>query len=184
LLSDIVQFYKIPPDEIYRGPEEFPPQHNQDYLFARGPEPHFYDDIFKAKFYGCLSATCWKAQMKILCLIHQCQGRTNSGYYDVLQCLPKRKQAWGLDHSGDTPEAWGLHASLSLCFFRILIYHIVILTGPAAFWGWWLHQWPTDWQNATVPMFLSLALLSPFWLAVLEMGKAKRAKEASWKKNA
>jgi hypothetical protein len=156
---------------------------NEDYNFIYGPEPAFYDEIFKAKFYGCLTATCWKAQVRFLCLIHQCQGRSNSGYFEVLRCLPKRKQAWGVDHSSDTSEAWGLHTNLSLSLYRMLVYHVVILSGPAAFWGWWLHQWPTDWQNASIPMVVSLALLSPFWLAVLEKGKTNRERDASWKKN-
>jgi hypothetical protein len=178
-----MQFYKMSPTEIYRGPEELPPVQNGDYHFARGPEPPFSDAMFKTRFYGCLSATCWKAQIRVLCFIHQCQGRTNSGYCDVLKCLPKRKQAWGVAHSDDTSEAWGLHANTDLSFFRTVIYHVVILSGPAGFWGWWLHQWPTDWQNASVPMLVSLALLSPFWLAVSEGEKAKREREASWKKN-
>jgi hypothetical protein len=120
--------------------------------------------------------------MRVFCFLHQCQGRTNSGYYDVLKCLPRRKYVWNLDHSDATSEAWGLYAKVDLSFFRTIVYHVIILSGPAAFWGWWLHQWPTDWQNATVPMMVSLALLSPFWLAILEAGKVKRAREAEWKK--
>jgi hypothetical protein len=133
------------PDEIYRGPEELPPLPNADYHFSRGPEPPFFDETFKARFYGCLSATCWVAQMRVFCFLHQCQGRTNSGYYDVLKCLPRRKYVWNLDHSDATSEAWGLYAKVDLSFFRTVVYHVVILSGPAAFWGWWLHQWPTDW---------------------------------------
>lgn len=74
-------------------------------------------------------------------------------------------------------EAWGLHVNVDLSFFRTVVYYVIILLGPVAFWGWWLHQWPTDWQNATVPMMVSLALLSSFWLVIWEAGKAKRERE-------
>lgn len=41
---------------------------------------------------------------------------------------------------------------------------MLILVGPIVFWGLWLKEWPSDWQNASVPFFAVVVLLSLFWL--------------------
>ena len=36
--------------------------------------------------------------------------------------------------------------------------------------GLWLKKWPSDWQNASVPFFAVMVLLSLFWLPLVHNG--------------
>lgn len=55
----------------------------------------------------------------------------------------------------------------------VVIYHALILAMPMTFWGLWLRSWPKDWQNASVPFFAVMVLVSLFWAVFM----ASREKE-------
>ena len=61
-------------------------------------------------------------------------------------------------------------------FYKVALYHLLILAGPLAFWGLWLKKWPTDWQNASVPFFAVVVLLSLFWFPFAHVAREKGVK--------
>jgi hypothetical protein len=64
----------------------------------------------------------------------------------------------------DTIEsAWGLQAHFSISAMLVFIYHLLMIAGAVAFWGWWELRHPGDLQNATVPLSIVAVFLSLFW---------------------
>lgn len=112
-------------------------------------------------------------------MFHECHGRSHCSHFEVLKYIPKRKEQWCYGLPGESREAWGLEIVFGLSLVRITMYHAIIVSGPAVFWGLWLRQWPTDWQNASVPFFTIVALLSLLWLPISESAKAKSELQAS-----
>ncbi len=145
------------------GPEEIPSAKNQDYVYNSSRNPPILSTVFSANFYGC-KKSCIKSQLDLLCLIHECRGRNHCGKYRVLDRLPKRQRKWEIDRDEEKEEAWGLNAVSAVSFYKVTLYHMLILAGPTVFWGLWLKKGPTDWQNASVPFFAVVVLLSLFWL--------------------
>lgn len=145
------------------GPEEVPSPENRDYEYHGSRNPPVLSTVFNAKFYGCNKA-CIKSQLDLLCIFHECKSRNHCGKYRVLERLPKRRRKWDVDRDEEKDEAWGLNAVFAVSFYKVLLYHTLILAGPIVFWGLWLKAWPTDWQNASVPFFAVVVLLSLFWL--------------------
>ena len=169
------QYYKTNPNEILAGPEELPSAADKDYNFNASRNPPIIDSVFHSNFYGCKKA-CIKAQLDILCLFHECMGRNHCGKYRVLERLPKRQKKWEIDRDEEKDEAWGLNAVFGVSFCKVALYHLLILTGPSTFWGLWIKKWPTDWQNASVPFFAMVVLLSLFWLPFSHKFKEKTQK--------
>ena len=157
------EFYKANPNEIMPGPQEMPTPQDGDYEYLGTRNPPILSDVFNASFYGCEKA-CIKSQLDLLCLFHQCKGRNHCGKYRVLEHLPKRRRKWDIDRDEEAEEAWGLNTVFAVSFFRVILYHMLILVAPIIFWGLWLKKWPSDWQNASVPFFAVVVLLSLFWL--------------------
>ena len=146
------------------GPQELPPSEDPDYYYnANRLFPPVLGSVFHANFYGCKKA-CITSHLDVLRLFHQCKGRNHCGRSQVLDRLPKRVRRWEIDRIDETEEAWGLNAVFAVSFYRVLLYHVLILAGSVVFWGLWLKKWPTDWQNASVPFFAVVVLLSLFWL--------------------
>ena len=162
-MTDQAKFYKANPNEIMPGPEELPPLSNQDYKYLASRNPPILRTVFNANFYGC-SKACIVSQLDLLCLFHECTGRNHCGKYRILKRLPKRQRPWEIDRDDENEEAWGLNVAFGVSFFRVAVYHLLILAAPTTFWGLWLRSWPRDWQNASVPFFAVVALLSLFWL--------------------
>ena len=154
------------------GPQEMPPSGDPDYYYNANRFPPVLDSVFHANFYGCKKA-CIMSRLDILGLLHQCKGRDHCGRYQVLDRLPKRVRQWEIDRDDEKEEAWGLNAVFAVSFYRVMLYHMLILAGPAVFWGLWLKKWPTDWQNASVPFFAVVVLLSLFWLPFAHNAKSR-----------
>lgn len=163
LLLMLEQYHKANPNEILAGPEELPPIANTDYLFNPTRNPPILEKVFATNFYGCKPA-CIKAHLDILCLLHECHGRNHCGKHRVLERLPRRRRKWEIDRDEETDEAWGLNAIFGVSFFKVVAYHVLILTAPVVFWILWIRRNPGDWQNASVPFFAAAVLLSLFWL--------------------
>ena len=161
--TDGDQFYKANPNEIMPGPKEMPSLLNRDYEYNASRNPPILSTVFNANFYGCKKA-CIKSQLDLFCLLHQCKGRNHCGKYRILERLPKRRRKWDVDRDEEGEEAWGLNAVFAVSFYKVTLYHMLILVGPIVFWGLWLKKWPSDWQNASVPFFAVVVLLSLFWL--------------------
>ena len=148
-----------------------PTPENRDYQYNISRDPPILSTVFNANFYGCKKA-CMKSQLDLLCLLHQCKGRNHCGKYRVLERLPKRRRKWDIDRDEEVEEAWGLNTVFAVSFFRVTLYHLLILVGPIIFWGLWLKKWPSDWQNASVPFFAVVVLLSLLWLPLVHNGNS------------
>jgi len=142
-----------------------------DYQFCAGRNPPILSDVFTTYFFGC-SKTCIKAQLDILSIVHECNGRNHCGKYKYLERLPKRRTKWGVGSDEEKDEAWGVNALFRVSFAKVVLYHLLILAAPMTFWGLWLEKWPMDWQNVSVPFFAVVALLSLFWLPLVPRAKA------------
>jgi len=136
---------------------------DMDYRFATDRYPPILSSVFNASFYGCNKA-CIKSRLDVISIFHECKGRNHCGKYRILERLPKRCRKWDIDRDEEKDEAWGLNATFGVSFYKVAFYHLLILVGPITFWGIWLRRWPTDWQNASVPFFAVVVLLSLFWL--------------------
>lgn len=161
--ADGDQFYKANPNEIMPGPKEMPSPLDRDYEYNASRIPPVLSTVFNANFYGCQKA-CIKSQLDFFRLLHQCKGRNHCGKYQILERLPKRRRKWDIDLDEEGEEAWGLNTVFAVSFYKVTLYHMLILVGPIVFWGLWLKKWPSDWQNASVPFFAVVVLLSLFWL--------------------
>lgn len=140
-----------------------PSSRDRDYSYNASRNPPILSTVFNTSFYGCKKA-CIKSQVDLLCLFHECKGRNHCGKFRVLERLPKRRRKWDIDRDEEKEEAWGLNAVFAVSFYKVALYHMLILAGPVVFWGLWLKKWPADWQNASVPFFAVVVLLSLFWL--------------------
>ena len=166
LTSAPCQFHKEIPNEVFAGPNQLPNPSNADYTFIPDRDPCILDEAFSAGFNGC-SKTCFMSYLDLLCLFHECSGRGHCGRDRLLQRLPKRLEKWDIanDHAKD--EAWGINTVFQISFIRMLAYHVLILLGPVVSWGLWLKRWPKDWQNAAVPFFAVVVLLSLLWMPII-----------------
>lgn len=170
------QYYKANPNEILAGPEELPAASDKDYHFNADRDPPILESLFHTNFYGCKKA-CMKARLDILRIFHECNGRNHCGKCRILERLPKRRRQWQIGNDEEKEEAWGLHAVFGVSFYKVALYHLLILAGPLTFWGLWLEKWPMDWQNASVPFFAVVVLLSLFWLPFAHRAGARKEKK-------
>ena len=97
----------------------------------------------------------------------------------MLEQLPRRRKRWDYHLEEETDEAWGIHVVFAVSFLRVMIYHILILAGPMIFWGLWIQKWPRDWQNASIPFFDVVVLLSLFWLPFAHRIEERRKEKIS-----
>ena len=167
------QFHKANPNEIVVGPKELPLETDTDYQYTTNRIPPVLESVFNLNFHACDKA-CIKTRLDILALLHECGGRNHCGKYRVLERLPKRLRKWEIDRDEEKDEAWGLHVAFGVSFYKVVLYHLLILAGPVTSWGIWLRKWPRDWQNASVPFFAVVVLLSLFWLPFAHRAASKR----------
>lgn len=140
-----------------------PPSNDGEYRYESDQDPPVLPKVFNKHFYGCRKG-CIRSQLDVLRLFHECQGHNRCGRFKILNRLPKRLRKWDSDQDQENDQAWGLHAVFGVSFLRVMLYHTLMLAGPMVFWGLWLRRWPRDWQNASIPLFGVVMLLSLFWL--------------------
>lgn len=133
-----------------------------DYTFGSFRNSPILPSVFTTYIDGC-NQGCIKTRLDILDLFRECRGRNHCGKHRVLQQLPRRLRKWNIDKD-EKDEAWGLNAVFAVSFCRVVLYHLLILTGSLLFWGIRLGKWARVWQNASVPFMAVVALVSLFWL--------------------
>jgi hypothetical protein len=81
-----------------------------------------------------------------------------------LDRVPKRNRRL-VEDGTDRTTFWGLLAIEALCFWKVLLYHVLFLLFPFVFWVLWLTvmKHPADLQNASVPVVSAVGFLSIFW---------------------
>jgi len=105
---------------------------------------------------------CWRSYLDIFG-VHRCIPGSRRNI--AVKRIPKKKTRWLVLSPKDEPDqAWGLQARQVPSFWRISVYVLLCLLAPSVFWGWWLGKMnPTDWQNASVPMTIAIALMALFF---------------------
>jgi hypothetical protein len=153
---DFVKFEKLRPDRIIPSKRHDIPD---ALIYEYSPRPPHADipPIKPEEFELALSSCCSSCFMW---LFHDCIGTSQGN--EAVERIPKRRGEFALK-SGTREFAWGLEAQHSISFLRMLIYHLIVLAGPFAFWGWWQSDHPWDLQDASIPLAAVCALLSLFW---------------------
>jgi hypothetical protein len=92
------------------------------------------------------------------------QCRRHQAPVGAAECIPKRNRGIEQDDFDHRRGLWGLVAVERISFARVSVYHLLMLSGPFAFWFLWLYYWQntTDLQNASVPLSVVCTLLSLF----------------------
>lgn len=62
-----------------------------------------------------------------------------------------------------TSPIWGIEAVFAISAIHVIAYHLILVAGPCAFFGWWLGAHPLDLQNASVPATIAGGSLSVLW---------------------
>lgn len=127
-------FHKANPNEIMPGPNEMPSSRDRDYNYNASRNPLILSTVFNISFYGCKKA-CIKSQVDLFCLFYECKGRNHCGKYQILERLPKRRRKWYIDRDEEKEEAWGLNAVFAVSFYKVALYHMLMLAGPTVFGG-------------------------------------------------
>lgn len=94
---------------------------------------------------------------------------------EVLHRIPKRRIPLDFDRR-EREYFWGLLAVQRISNCRVILYHILILTGPFIFWWLWIfyRSNPDDLQNASVPFSTISVLLSLFWFPLLQRREVQK----------
>ena len=117
---------------------------------ARNPplSPH----LFEALYYTC-PVPCRKW------FPHGCSSSPNSA--TIVARFPKRAKCFQRD---GTSPIWGIEATFAVSIAHIITYHLILVAGPFAFFGWWVGAHPLDLQNASVPATMAGGALSFLWM--------------------
>jgi hypothetical protein len=95
-------------------------------------------------------------------LLHDCLPRLNTKR--AINRIPKKKSPFDTSSTDDEKMfAWGLQARHVISAAYVAVYHLLIISLPFGFWGWWQAKYPSDLQNASIPVTVVLATLSLFW---------------------
>lgn len=99
--------------------------------------------------------------------IHDCFESFESGSRGYIDRIPQKHTDWLIQDRG-VDHAFGILTKEEPSILYVLVYHVLILAGPFAFWGWAMPReskkegfW--DLQNPSVPATFALGLLSFIW---------------------
>jgi hypothetical protein len=156
------------PDYVLKEHKELPTTDDYDY-FPRYPEaqnPPVSQHEFSVHFNACGDSCSWalsKNYVPILgSILHDCLPRQNTKR--AIKRIPKKKSPFDTSSTDDEKAyAWGLEARHEISAAYVASYHLLILTFPFGFWGWWQATHPGDLQNASIPVTVVLTMLSLFW---------------------
>ena len=132
----------------------------QDYKYtprAGDPDvrnPPLSAHLFDALYYTC-SAPCNKW------FPHECSPPPNGA--DSMIRLPTRGTCFQRDR---TLSIWGMEAVFTVSAAHVIVYHLILVAGPFAFFGWWVGAaHPGDLQNASIPATVAIGAISLLWMA-------------------
>lgn len=153
---DFVKFEKFRPGRIICSKRHDIPE---DLIYEYSPRPPNADvPLIKPEEFELALSSCRSSCF--MWLFHDCIGACQGT--EALKRIPKRRGEFALK-SGAREFAWGLEAQHSISFMHMLTYHLIVVSGPFAFWGWWQSGHPWDLQDASIPLAAVCALLSLFW---------------------
>jgi hypothetical protein len=150
----------------------YPEENEYDYIFEPRPMsmPPIPPKEFTRRFYACYGCP------PIPAIFHQCK-RFTEHCKDTLDRFPKCRFEFDISKGGSRDKFWGIYAHEDIAFARVAVYNLLCMAPPLVFFFEWLLGWKHtgDLQDASIPLFVMLALLSLFWslfLAGLSSGKA------------
>ena len=145
------------------------PQNREYQYFPRPPastrNPPIERHEFAMHLNACDEVCRWK-------LFRSCTLRLDGR--DTIECIPKRPTQFDTEiiSPGSNRFARDLETRYEIPAVYVAFCHLLILAFPFGFWGWWQATHPGVLQNASVPVTVVLAMLSPFWV-----------RTASWPRN-
>ena len=92
----------------------------------------------------------------------------------LLQRIPKKRSRLCLSGQGCEDVAFGLEAEYVISFISVIAYHLLLIVPAFGFWAYWLLQRPGDLQNASVPVFTVIAIITVFWTTTAKESLAPR----------
>ena len=105
---------------------------------------------------------------------HLYKRRYRAGCRCALNCIPKRRRRFTFyDHAAGREHMWGLFAEMRISAWRVLLWTLAITLGGWIFFVWWLANHSSDFQNAAVPVSLTLLCMTWLWLPLNEHFKQK-----------
>jgi hypothetical protein len=116
---------------------------------------------FHTRFYACYQPR------PSLHWFHKCIKGCRSSQ-KTIDLLPKRRTF--LEEGGDDREVfWGIYAREKPSILVVIVYNVVCLIPFLTFFFLWLFRWghSGDLQNASVPIFISISMISVFWSVFL-----------------
>lgn len=146
---------------------ELPSDHDDQYHYRPRPtySPPITKHMFQHYFYGCYdSGTLSHRLHTYLPLAPACRIRNPAA--ELLEYLPKRDRPIAATAQSEKVDVcYGIAARECRSFFRVVVYLCLIIAPAFWFIFAWLFAWGDrgDLQDATVPMTLTLAVLSILW---------------------
>ncbi|KAL8350115.1 hypothetical protein RB601_001390 [Gaeumannomyces tritici] len=164
---EVTRFRQIAPTLLARERSDLP--RKDEYCYDPRPDdqdatnPPIEYDVFQACYYSCPPSCIWSA-------FHHCIP-DQTGTENLVR-IPKRTKRFGEDQR---QAVWGLEPIFAVSFFRVVLYHFLILVGPFAYFAAYHAANPEGIQNAAVPASIVLSFLSVFWaVAGLSPVRGKR----------
>lgn len=158
-----LQFKRLAPRWVIRDRKDLPSgvEYEYDPRPPRATNPPIPRHEFEMHLNACDQPCRWS-----WFYFHECMPQLNTS--SSITSIPKKHDRFNITaaSSSNSPTdafAWGLEARHSISALYLVIYHVLIVAGPFAFWAWWMTEYPGDLQNASVPVTVVLGLLSLFW---------------------
>jgi hypothetical protein len=152
------------PEHVVCGVEALPehPPHKDHYVYDPKPPTAKLPLISRQAFKACLKACDDNCHWCLLpSFLHETRPLgTNMEYW---KRLPKRKSELKLYQRNPDRVAFGIVADHDISFAGLIAYHVLAFSPTLWFWAYRLEYHPGDYQNASVPFFALMALITPFW---------------------
>ena len=86
--------------------------------------------------------------------------KPTEGFCRVIERIPKRDGRFEFQMHDKEEDMWGLHVELRTSAAVVLAWLLFISVGGLGFFVWWMRRHDGDWQNAAVPLSVTMMALS------------------------
>ncbi|KAF2804373.1 HET-domain-containing protein [Mytilinidion resinicola] len=175
---EVVKFKRLAPRWVIRDRKDLPSGVDYEYdpRPPRATNPPISRHEFAMHLNACDQPCPWSWSY-----FHECMPQLNT--LTSITSIPKKRKQFNTTTTSSTftppadAFAWGLEARHSISALYVVIYHVLIVAGPFAFWAWWMTRHPGDMQNASIPTTIVLGLLSLFWCTNGILTQGRETKE-------
>ena len=167
LIYIFLQFEKVHANRVISSsngalPDDFEGYSGQYEYQPRPPiakRPLISPELFKVLLNEC-NTKCWRRILPW----HECIEVNSEANY--LSRIPKKKGDFDVSEKGGERVAFGIEADYVPSMIVFAIYHLLAILPSFAFWSYWLAYHEGDWQNASVPLLTTVALITVFWITI------------------